>query len=402
MRSVELKEHRTTPSVALSAAEIAALRARVRTLGVEPTPGRPGRYDLRPGAQVGSLELPGLRLRILPKLPIERVFFLLAYSADPKWTAEASSFGEHDDLVEAVAVGFVHQVRRALRQGLLQGYRTRDEALAGLRGRIRFEDQLRRRFGRRPPAEVRYDDFTVDIEENRLLYAAVRRLGRLRIRSPETRRSLRALREAFAEVMPVRYAPQLLPVVSYTRLNVRYRPAVELARRILRSTSFELVGDGVAARGFLVDMNQLFEDFVVTALREALGLSERTFPQNAARRTLTLDEAGKVRLEPDVSWWRGGRCRFVGDVKYKHDAAVRGKHPDLYQVLAYAAAADLPGGLLIYAAGEMESGVHHVRHVGKRLEVVSLDLAGSPPEVLEQVASVASRIRAMAVDGGAM
>ncbi len=55
-----------------------------------------------------------------------------------------------------------------------------------------------------------------------------------------------------------------------------------------------------------------------------------------------------------------------------------------------------PGGLLIYAAGETEPGVHQVRHVGKRLEVVSLNLGGSPREVLEQVASVASRIREMA------
>lgn len=397
MRSLDLGEHRTTPSVALSGAELAALRARVRTLTVEPTPGRPGRYDLRPGAQVGSIEVAGLRLRILPKLPIERVLFLLAYSADPKWAAEASSFGEHDDLVEAVAVGFVHQVHRALRQGLLQGYRTRDEALAGLRGRVRFEDQLRKRFGRFPPAEVRYDDFTVDVEENRLLYAATRRLGQLRMRSPETRRSLRALQEAFAEVTPVRYAPQRLPVLSYSRLNARYRPAVELARRILRATSFDLAGDLVAARGFLVDMNQLFEDFVVTALREALGLSEKSFPQNARRRTLTLDEAGRIRLEPDVSWWRASRCRFVGDVKYKRDVAARGKHPDLYQVLSYAVAADLPGGLLVYAAGEDRAGVHRVRHLGKRLEVVSLDLGGSPREVLAQVAAVASRIRAMVV-----
>ncbi|MCP4662703.1 MAG: restriction endonuclease [bacterium] len=293
-------------------------------------------------------------------------------------------------------MGFVHQVRRAIRQGRLQGYRVRDEALQGLRGRLRFEDQIRRRFGRFPPAEVRYDDFTVDIEENRLLRAAIVRLAQLGIRSPETRRALRALADAFADVMPVRYSSRRVPEISYSRLNARYRPAVELARRILRETSFDLAGDGIAARGFLIDMNRLFEDFVVTALREALGVSAQSFPQNARRRKFTLDEAGAIDLRPDLSWWSGLRCRFVGDVKYKRSVEGHGTNADLYQLLSYSTAADLSGGLLIYAAGEAEPGVHLVRHLGKRLEVVALDLSGSPHGVLGQITLLAERIREMA------
>jgi hypothetical protein len=71
------------------------------------------------------------------------------------------------------------------------------------------------------------------------------------------------------------------------------------------------------------------------------------------------------------------------------------KHPDLYQLLAYTVAADLPCGLLLYAAGEGEPVVHEVVEVGKRLEVVTLDLSGNPDEILEQVAGVARRILTM-------
>lgn len=45
-----------------------------------------------------------------------------------------------------------------------------------MRGRIREADQLRRRFGRALPAEIRYDDFTTDIAENRILPTAVDRM----------------------------------------------------------------------------------------------------------------------------------------------------------------------------------------------------------------------------------
>lgn len=393
-RVLELREHQLEQEVPLTAEETDMLRTGLSSLAVSPSTGRPGRYDLRPGSTVGTVDLgAGLHVRIRPKLPIGRVLFLLAYSADPKlWHRRSAPFGEHDDLVEAVAVGFVHQVRHVIRQGLLQGYRTREESMAGLRGRLRFEDQLRRRYGRFPPAEVRYDDFTVDIDENRLLLAAARRLGQLGIRSGETRRALRALADALADVSLVRYTRSSLPEVTYTRLNERYRPAVELGIRILQATSFDLEGRGLTARGFLVDMNALFEDFVSTALREELGLSPKSFPRTSRGHRLTLDEAGRIGLEPDISWWSGGRCLFVGDVKYKRSSGGLGKHPDYYQLLSYLAATGLPEGMLIYAAGEAEPGVYRVRHLGKRLEVVALDLSARPQDVMAQIRGLAARI----------
>ena len=136
-------------------------------------------------------------------------------------------------------------------------------------------------------------------------------------------------------------------------------------------------------------MNDVFEDFVVAALREALGLTEHAFPQNARGKSFHLDQASLVDLEPDISWWDRQVCVFVGDVKYKRVNPAGVKHPDLYQLLAYAVAAGLPGGLLIYAAGEAESARHDVINVGTELEVVTLDLQGPPPAILEQIARVA-------------
>ena len=80
--------------------------------------------------------------------------------------------------------------RRAFARGLLHGYRTEEEALYAVRGRIRFDEQIRRRFGIPLPVEVRYDEFTDDIVENRLVKAAVARLGEMRLRSAQARRGL--------------------------------------------------------------------------------------------------------------------------------------------------------------------------------------------------------------------
>ncbi len=143
-------------------------------------------------------------------------------------------------------------------------------------------------------------------------------------------------------------------------------------------------------------MNKLFEDFVVTALREALRTGPGALRQAARGRSLHLDAHRRVRLEPDLSWWQGGQCVFVGDVKYKRITAPGVNHPDLYQLLAYTVAAHLPAGLLVYAHGEAEEASHRVPAIDKTLLVRTLDLSGTPQEILRQISVVAALVRRLA------
>ena len=143
-------------------------------------------------------------------------------------------------------------------------------------------------------------------------------------------------------------------------------------------------------------MNKVFEDFVYRALREALHCTARDFPQGGGRRRLSLDADGRIDLQPDLSWWVGDRCVFVGDVKYKRTDSGDGKNPDLYQLLAYTAATGLETGLLIYALGARETRRHYVPSVGKELVVEVLDLSVSPDLVLSQVDRIAGQMRRQA------
>lgn len=391
MRYLTLKEYRTQPGVELSVEERDFLRK--NKVDVSPTYGAEGRYDLTPGSWIGALSIGSLAVGIQPKIPLDRVMFLISYALDPKkWRDTGFDFGIEDSLVEAVVPGFVRQVRRAFRRGVLQGYRVEEDAIATVRGRIRFDDQIRRRFGIAPPVEVRYDEFTEDIDPNRLIKAAIRRLRRIRLKSRPVRNLLREFDGALALVSAVEYHPGRLPDIAWSPLNSHYRPAVELARLILRSCSFELRHGQVRSTSFLVDMNRVFEDFVVTALREKLGLTERVLRQGES---LHLDKGRKIDVRPDLSWWQSGQCLFVGDVKYKRLEAGGIKHPDLYQLLSYAIAADLPRALLVYASGEGDPGVHEIVHVEKELSIRTLDLTGSPDEILEQVGRLAERIKSM-------
>jgi 5-methylcytosine-specific restriction enzyme subunit McrC len=248
-----------------------------------------------------------------------------------------------------------------------------------------------------PPIECVFDEFTDDIEINRLLKAAVARLGSIRLRSGSSNSRLRSLGPYFANVARISYDPRNLPEVRYDRQTERYRGAVEFARLILKTRSLDSRSGEVSGAAFLLNMATVFEDFVVIALRDSLKVSRRVFPQQAAGRPLHLDEDRRLKLEPDLSWWVDGKCRFVGDVKYKRTKSARGmQHPDLYQMLAYTTATARRHGLLIYAAGEEPGTTHRIVEADKEVTIRSLDLDVQPAAVLQQIAEIAELIKRQA------
>ena len=356
-------------------------------------------YYLTPGSTIGALEIGNLSVSIQPKLPIKRVLYMASYAADVlKPREQCFDFVEARTLAEVLVRALVDAARRAFARGLLHGYRTEEESLHTIRGRIRIDEQIRRRFGVSLPVEVRYDDFTDDVLPNQLVKAAAARLGRLRI-SPESRVALAGIDTRLEDVALVAYLPNEVPEVRFDRLNGHYREVVTLARLILRQQTIETERGRVRAVGFLMDMNRVFEEFVRQALREELGLSDRTFPPpgKSLPDPIFLDENTRIALKPDLSWWEGGICKFVGDAKYKHIREERVPNADLYQLLAYATALNLPGGLLVYAKGEADEVVHRVRYAGKRLEIAALELSGSIESLHVGIADLARRVRALRV-----
>ncbi len=397
-RTLRLREFQLTSAVALAPNEVDALRRLVPALNITPTIGLSGHFDLVPGSTVGAARTGELDVVISPKIPIDRVFFMLSYALDSQhWKDTFTGYGTELTLVEALVHSYVRVTKAALRRGLLQGYVTVEDRLTTIRGRVRFDEQIRRQPALPLPVYVQYDDFTEDIVENRLLKAATHALIRLPLRSEVSRRLLRVLLAQFEGISLVRFNPRDVPEPVITRLDSHYASALRLARVILQNTSLELRHGGVTGAAVLFDMNKVFEDFVVTSLRDALDLRRHELRQGARGRSLTLDAARRVRLEPDLSLWRDRQCLFVGDVKYKRVAFEGVNHPDLYQLLAYTIATQLPAGLLVYAQGEGEQVEHEVTAAGKTLVVRTLDLAGTPDDILTQVSQLARLIRTLAM-----
>ena len=343
----------------------------------------PGRWRLVGDARIGVAAGPTWEVRVSPRLAVPQLFFLLAYARDPKgWRDQRAGFEPQPVLLDAIASGFAWHALRSIGQGLLHGYVPVEERIRAVRGRIRFGDQIARSASLPLPVEVSYDDYTADIAENRILKSAAVALLRLPRIPPAARRQLLGLRAMLDEVALLE-RPREVRMPLFTRLNERYRPALRLAELVLRASSLEVTRGPVSSVAFVFDMNRVFEDFLSTALREALRPhgGEVRLQARAA-----LDHGGHLPIRPDVAWYVDGVPRAVVDAKHKALRPAAMPNADAYQMLAYCTALGLGRGYLVYAKDSNER-VRDlaVKNVECEICVRAVDISRAPEHLLQQV-----------------
>lgn len=347
-----------------------------------------GCWSLKAATKVGVVRVGPVTVHIQPKIGIGHLLFLLGYTINPRgwWTGGAVDVAQNQTVVSAVADAFSRQAERALLHGTLQGYTSTDAALPVLRGRLRSMDQLRYRFGVPHPLEVTFDEFGTDTPENRILRSAAELCLRMEV-TPLTRGRLQRVLLRLADVPAVRRGTPL-PGWQPTRLNVRYQPALALGELLWRNAAFDASPGRLRIEGFLLNMADVFENFVCRALDEALR--EIGCVGSARMQYVTyLDTQRTVTLKPDFTWFASGKPALVADAKYKAEKPSGYPNADVYQMLAYCTALHLKRGHLIYAKGESRAGsiavvnspVHIVRH--------AVDLGHSPESLLAEIRDIA-------------
>lgn len=358
---------------------------------VDVAPAEGDRWRVTASSYVGSLVVDGVELLIRPKINPENLFLLLEPGLPPgAWRKEAFNYDASSDLLPSVIAFFARTVDTTLGRGVLRSYQAREESLTALRGRMDVAGQFKRA-GLLTPIASKYDDFTEDIVENRVLRAAIRVALRVpRVEPAERQRLMRQLAslEAVADV-PVRV--ETVDSIHFTRLNQHYAPALGLARLVLANLTLTDARGAVSASSFMVNMNDLFQRFVTERLRRALRGRLEVIDEP----TVYLAQGRQVSMQPDLVFREpGGADRLVGDIKYKPAVDARGRSSDYYQLLAYATAMDLPEGMLIYCRGQDDADRRTltVKNVGTQLTLQSVDLSGSPDQVEHEVAALAQTI----------
>ncbi|MCY3892394.1 MAG: hypothetical protein OXF65_03750 [Acidimicrobiaceae bacterium] len=383
-----------------------------------------GIYQLTPRHFVGSFTVAGLSVIVRPKIKLENLFLLLEVGLPPAaWREEATDYAKSADLLPSLVSFFARTAETTVARGLFHHYRREEDDLVALRGRIDFVRQFRRG-GVLVPMACVWDDFTADVDENRCLLAGIRRALMVPGVPAEDRRRLRRVTAALdgvAELAPISALNRLEQIESrgFTRMNEHYRPGLRLARLLLANLALRDQHGDTAASAFMVDMNQLFEDFVTARLQNAL----RGRLDVAAQLRPHLDEEGRITIRPDLLLRQHGTDVGVADLKYKlaadasdeNGAEAVGYHGDYYQLLAYATALGVRDGTLIYCADandELVAGpaehagavllpsVVTVRNAGTRLHTYAIDLSGNSSDIDDQITALADHLEKSAERSG--
>ncbi|WP_307360897.1 5-methylcytosine restriction system specificity protein McrC [Pseudarthrobacter niigatensis] len=352
-----------------------------------------GLYRIEPVGKVGSVRTSTLQLDVRPKdrLGLSRLLFLLGYAGEQGFRPDLVAAEEDQDLWSALAESLAQLAERALGRGVLRGYLTVDESLRTVKGRIRISDQISRRPGMLVPLEVSYDEFTEDIAENRILRAALERMGQVPGVRPEV---LGRLRQLKGKLDAVTRLPAGSPVPPWkpTRMNLRYHSVLRLAELVLRNASAEAGEGRQQTASFVVDMAQVFEDFVGTALRSAMASypGELRLRYNALLSEAVRD-SDRLSVRPDAVHMLGGRPVVAYNAKYRAASdAGASLTADHYQMLAHCTALAVPTAWLVYA-GKGEMKLRRILNTDIDIVEFPLDLSQPPSAILASIRELASQ-----------
>ncbi|WP_306422634.1 McrC family protein [Paenarthrobacter aurescens] len=352
-----------------------------------------GLYRIEPVGKVGSVRTATVQLEVRPKdrLGLSRLLFLLSYAGEQGFRDHSVEAVEHPDLWSALAESLAQLADRALSRGVLQGYLTVEESLRTVKGRIRISDQISRRPGMMVPLEVSYDEFTEDIAENRILRAALDRMGKVPGVRPDVLSRLRQLKGKLDAVTRLQSGAPLPPWRA-NRMNLRYHAVLRLAEVILRNASAEAGEGKQQTASFVVDMGKVFEEFVGTALRAAMSAHPGEMRlQYGALLNEAVRDSDRLTVRPDAVHFLGGRPVVVYDSKYKAASdAGASLSADHYQLLAYCTALRVPTAWLVYAGhGEMK--LRRILNTDIDIVEYPLDLSLPPSDILAAVADLAEQ-----------
>ena len=360
----QVREFPADPDQVAAALEMAPL------LQVEST--HRGRVRVRTGGVVGAMVRGGLRVEVRPRHMSRAVTLgLVLGSSGLDAHLLPADQAPDDDLLRLVALAFLGAAQRLFQRGLRRDYREAIVRADPWRGEV----DLERWHGPRSPEGgmhpwCRVRERTVDLPEHRLLHAALRRLSRAEVLDVALRQRAAALATRLDDV-PCQAPPKSVwPRLRREGLFAPYAPALGLAEVVLDGLLGENLEGGAEGRGFLLDLDRLFERWLATELSR---LAPEGWRVEAQESTSISSPALQRHLDVAVHDPAGALVAIL-DAKNKSFAEGVPARNDVHQVVTYMATQGCRLGVLvgIRPGNELPPKEYRLRGEVGRLHVVGL------------------------------
>ncbi len=287
-------------------------------------------------------------------IPVRNIWHMLLYAWDlaqliDRWSVEVEESPNLDALFARILVG---GMRRQIRQGLGRAYRTHASTLRGIRGRIDFDESLRRLTFSNGAAHCRFQEFSVNVPRNQIIrttLAVLAQNGQLGPNSSGTTELLHDLRRLVRGLDGIDQVPNAISLIGRQHLgrNEReYRIMLNICELVLRSRMPTTSAGAKTIAGLNYEAMKVFkiyEKFVASFYRHQLhGWTVR--PQSPMGWNTESDTALLPKLIPDLQFHQHGTGRLVVlDTKFTAASLIQSPYSGtptfnsshLYQMYAY-------------------------------------------------------------------
>lgn len=256
---------------------------------------------------------------------------------------------EHLNLLEIFIQMFLCEVRTLVAQGLKSAYNSVETNEYFFKGKLLATQNIRYNLFHNERFLVRYDEFSRDRAENRVIKTTLRLLLKLTTSKQNFRQIVLLL--GFFDEVAVSYPPDAdLSRCIKDRTMEYYERAILWCRVFLKKESFTPFAGSAVAFSLLFPMEKVFESFVAHMLRK--GLSREIHMQTQASGCYLFDEPRKFPLRPDIVLKNEDKT-IVLDTKWKlinRNADISSS--DMYQVYAYGKRYNAQSVYLVYPCSD--------------------------------------------------
>lgn len=289
---------------------------------------------------VGAIQAADLTIEILPKIDRGNESydwkFALLYILSKVNKLNISSEGTTPQKLRSISIldfiflRFLDETENILHQGLIKAYRTQDENLQSLKGKLLFTKQISRNLIHKERFYVRHTVYDRSHIMNRLLCQSLCCIANTS-NNPTIRQRAVAYLEGFPNLDKIDVTETLFAHLKYDRKTERYRTAMSLAELILLNNMPSLNVGQKDTFAMLFDMNRLWEEFIYVTLRKYLN------KQYIVSAQVNKRFWEKKHIKPDIVLkdMNDSSKIFILDTKWKKPEGKNPSDGDLHQMYVY-------------------------------------------------------------------
>jgi 5-methylcytosine-specific restriction enzyme subunit McrC len=279
-------------------------------------------------------------------IPIQNIYYLLCYAWDKLAEKDVVAVEAIDSttLADLFARVLINGTNHLLKRGFDRGYVSQREWTGRLRGRICFQEAIRRNGTMTGRLPCDYDELSYNVLHNRILKATMRRLIHTQGLAVECAESLAQLCRLFSDIHDIELYSRLFGQVQLHRNNQFYDFLLKVCELIYRNLLISEKPGISSFMDFFQDKRQmaiLFENFVRTFYRVHTDYQVKR--EDIYWRWIAADQvaAGLLpKMQTDISLNSNTRkiiidCKFTPEATQQHYEAETLRSAHLYQINAY-------------------------------------------------------------------